>query len=202
MSGSGHANRDFLIATVKKDCRALQFLTNDCKRNREIVLAAVQADGRALAFAADSCKSDRQIVLAAVKRTGSALQFAAASCKREPAIVQAAVEQDVDAFDFAAEELLLDRSFAADVKQRCFILKVCLMSGRHTYVVSRTELFHTAEGIVNCCCKYLGLDVKGTEALVCGTRVVPPNTTVRDWPGIQPPGEISEYELVVGVQYQ
>eukprot|EP00971_Amphidinium_carterae_P028354 558308-Amphidinium_carterae.1 len=36
----------------------------------------------------------------------------------------------------------------------------------------------------------------GTEKLVHDDQVVPVEALVRHWPAIQPPGEISEYQLV------
>eukprot|EP00971_Amphidinium_carterae_P148421 2942343-Amphidinium_carterae.1 len=59
-------------------------------------MAAVQQDGNALLHAADECKSDREIVLAAVA-------------------------QNPDALHDAADELLLDSTFAPEVKQNWYL---------------------------------------------------------------------------------
>mmetsp|Transcript_47616 Transcript_47616/g.87507 ORF Transcript_47616/g.87507 Transcript_47616/m.87507 type:complete len:230 (-) Transcript_47616:16-705(-) len=224
MHDSASAERTRLLEAVKKNWGALRLAAEDFRRDREIVLAAVQKYGRALQFAADSCKCDHEIVLAAVTRTGSALQYAAADARADREIVLSAVKQDglalefaaqehrsdceivlaavesnVNAFDYAAEALLLDNSFAAHVKQRCFICKVHMLSGRHTYVVHDTESPLSAYDLLVFCCDYLGIEETGTEALVYGAEVVPREADVRDWPGIRPPGEVSEYELLVGV---
>eukprot|EP00971_Amphidinium_carterae_P207228 4111434-Amphidinium_carterae.1 len=74
-----------------------------------------------------------------------------------------------------------------------------MLSGRHTFVVcdSRMAIHYDAAGILECCCDYLGIDRIGTEVLVYGTDILPAEPGIHNWPGIQAPGRISEYELVV-----
>eukprot|EP00971_Amphidinium_carterae_P119377 2364472-Amphidinium_carterae.1 len=72
------------------------------------------------------------------------------------------------------------------------------MSGRYTYVVIATDAQYNAMEAVRCCCQYLGIDEAQGVSLVYGAEVIPPHFNVRDWPGLRPPGVVSEYELVVG----
>eukprot|EP00971_Amphidinium_carterae_P297755 5915976-Amphidinium_carterae.1 len=72
-------------------------------------------------FAAAECKADREIVLAAVRESGCALEYAAEECKAERGIVLAALQQDPDSFYLVADELLLDSTFAPEVKQNWYI---------------------------------------------------------------------------------
>jgi len=53
------------------------------KANREFVLAAVKRNGLALDYAAKPLKANKEIVLAAVANTGRALRYAAASAKAD-----------------------------------------------------------------------------------------------------------------------
>eukprot|EP00971_Amphidinium_carterae_P143128 2835936-Amphidinium_carterae.1 len=54
------------------------------------------------------------------------------------------------------------------------------------------------EGVLQECCKKLGVRSTGPMYLLSGNDVVPARTRVPDWPGIRARGEISEYQLVVG----
>eukprot|EP00971_Amphidinium_carterae_P111046 2199719-Amphidinium_carterae.1 len=73
-----------------------------------------------------------------------------------------------------------------------------MLSGREIAVVEGPH--DIADHVVQRCCRRLGITSTGTEALVLGTAVVPATAKVRDWPGIKPRGEVSEYQLVVGAQ--
>mmetsp|Transcript_41597 Transcript_41597/g.75414 ORF Transcript_41597/g.75414 Transcript_41597/m.75414 type:complete len:233 (-) Transcript_41597:57-755(-) len=196
------ADHEIVLAAVKESGSALQFASEACQGDREIVLSAVRKCGPALQYAADCCKADRELVLVAVEREGWALQFAAEVCQADPEVVLAALQQFPFALSFCSEELLLDSSFAAEAKERCFILKISLLSGRYTYRVTGRNPIVSACDILRWCCKRLGLCCSGSEALIHGTTIVPSNAIVEDWPGIQPLGQISEYQLVVGVRKQ
>ena len=84
------ADREFVLATVQQNGRALQYVAESLREDREFMLAAVQQDGTALAYAAESLRDDRQIVLAAVQQDGSALAYAAESLRADREIVVAA----------------------------------------------------------------------------------------------------------------
>eukprot|EP00971_Amphidinium_carterae_P198909 3947405-Amphidinium_carterae.1 len=191
------ADRQVVLAAVSQNGLALRHATEELKEDHDIVLAAVTQRGTALEFASNECQGDPRIVLAAVGQDGNALQFVAEKCKREREIVLAAMQRHPSALQFATEELLLDATFASEVKQKCYILRIGLMSGRQIYAVSPSEEVNYARGIIAWCCEQFGVEFTGEECLVCGTAVVPEEVEVRNWPCINPPGEISQYELVL-----
>eukprot|EP00971_Amphidinium_carterae_P161692 3205271-Amphidinium_carterae.1 len=72
-----------------------------------------------------------------------------------------------------------------------------MLSGRST-VVAAHQLWSVGN-VLDECRRRLGLEEDGTRMeLWHGSEKVPDEATeVRDWPGIQPEGEISEYQLVL-----
>jgi len=83
-------DREFVLATVQKNGRALKYAAESLQADHQIVLAALQQDGRVLAHAAESLQADPQIVLAAVQQDGSALKYATESLRQDREIVVAA----------------------------------------------------------------------------------------------------------------
>eukprot|EP00971_Amphidinium_carterae_P025513 503415-Amphidinium_carterae.1 len=75
------------------------------------------------------------------------------------------------AIKFAAEELLLESTFAPEVKQYLYMLKVSLLSGRSTVVAS--FVYDNAAGIVQTCRSRLQIQGRGRDALVHGAEVIP-----------------------------
>jgi len=100
------------------------------------------------------------------------------------------MSREHDALQYAADELLLDSTFAAEIKRRWYILKISMLSGRSTTVMSRGDV--DAEDVVEKYCRRLGIRRSGMETLIHGTEVVPPTVNVEDWPGVRPQGEVSE----------
>src|SRR3972149_11572692 len=80
-------NKDIVLATIKRDGRALKYTSEKFKNNKEIVLAAVKKDGRALEYASEKLQNNKKIVLAAVKQNGFALQFASEKLKNDKEIL-------------------------------------------------------------------------------------------------------------------
>jgi len=200
-------DRALVLAAIKKDGGALHYAAEECRREKEIVLVAVKQDGTALRFAADECKIDHEIVLAAVKQDGTALKFAASGCKSDHDIVLAAMSGgNLGVLQYASEELLLDGNFVRDEKERCFILKVSLLSGRYLYLVVDAEcplfdpFIEPVHNVIESCLVEFGLEETGTEGLVHGDVVVPAGKEMAQWPGMKPLGQISEYQLVMGVR--
>eukprot|EP00971_Amphidinium_carterae_P125489 2485863-Amphidinium_carterae.1 len=76
-----------------------------------------------------------------------------------------------------------------------------MISGKRTFVLRAEPLLAgfggTTESVLDDCCQRLGLSRRGRENLVHGNVVIPPRASVRDFPGLRPLGEISEYQLVV-----
>jgi len=169
---------------VQQSGLALEIAAAACKADRQIVLVAVQGNGCALQHAADKCKADHEIVLAAVQQNVHALQFAAQECKADRAFVLAAAQHDPLAIHYASDELLLDHTFAPEAKQDWYILKVSMLSGRSTVVMGEGD--DNADPIVRRCCSRLQIQ-KATAQ-------------VKNWPGLRPQEEVSEYQLVMGAQ--
>ena len=70
------ANKEFVMATVKQDGKALRYASAELQGDREIVMEAVKQDGRALQYASAVLKGDREIVMEAVAQDPKALQYA------------------------------------------------------------------------------------------------------------------------------
>eukprot|EP00971_Amphidinium_carterae_P147616 2925763-Amphidinium_carterae.1 len=140
---------------------------------RDALLEAGQENGFHLCEVVEHHWRDHEIVLAAVRRTGLALRAAAEEVQRDRDIVLAAVEDDPHAF--------LDGTFAPEVKEAVYILKIAMLSGRSTVLVSKGHDF--LDSMVERCCRRLGMNVSGTETLLCGTEAVLDGAEVRDWPG-------------------
>eukprot|EP00971_Amphidinium_carterae_P350010 6491342-Amphidinium_carterae.2 len=194
---SERRERRGVLKAVVRRCASLEDADEVWRSDREVVLTAVQHDGRALQFAAEALKGDREIVLAAVQEYGYALKHATEALRADLEIALAAVQQNRYALEYAADCLLEDPTFAMEAKRHFYLLKFTMLSGRSTVVLA----------LGSCCVRSvlarrrnrLGLSGDGTTTeLWRGSERVPDDgTDVEDWPGIQPPGEISEYQLLV-----
>eukprot|EP00971_Amphidinium_carterae_P172503 3419170-Amphidinium_carterae.1 len=72
-----------------------------------------------------------------------------------------------------------------------------MLSGRSTVMAAEGD--EDVESVLGFCCERLALaDDGSTLELWHGQDIVPHDRTapVRDWPGVQPKGSISEYQLV------
>eukprot|EP00971_Amphidinium_carterae_P144357 2861075-Amphidinium_carterae.1 len=107
------------------------------------------------------------------------------------------MEQDENALTFAADALLLDSTFASEAKKQGFILKVSLLSGRYACQFVQFVEEVTGNNVLSFACEALGIERRGAEVLVSGADVIPLDALVRDWPGLRPLGDISEFQLVV-----
>eukprot|EP00971_Amphidinium_carterae_P268959 5335905-Amphidinium_carterae.1 len=191
-------SREYVLDSVVQSWRSLEHVGEAWRSDREVVLRAVRAHGRALEFAAEALKGDREIVLAAVRKNGFALQHATEALKRDPEIVLAAVQQNAVAVSLAADEMLEDASFAMDAKKWFYLLKLTMLSGRSIVVAVLRAVNNKVEDVLAVCRERLGLaDDGSTIELWHGAERVPAHAKVQDWPGVQPLGEISVYQLVV-----
>eukprot|EP00971_Amphidinium_carterae_P349467 6491033-Amphidinium_carterae.1 len=186
-----------VLTAVQQNGHNLQYATEALRGDREIVLAAVQQNGDALQYATEALRGDREVVHAAVQCRWAALQHATETLKSHRDVVLTALQRDARALQFAADDLLEDPTFATAVKRTLHLLKLTMLSGRSTVVVAGG--CGTVAGVLRACRRKLGLPDDGsTLELWHGSERVPDDDTeVRDWPGIQPKGEISEYQLVV-----
>eukprot|EP00971_Amphidinium_carterae_P236636 4696696-Amphidinium_carterae.1 len=106
------------------------------------------------------------------------------------------MQQYESALREAADCLLEDPTFATKAKKQFFLLKITMLSGRSTVVAAMNR--YTTRSILGACHSRLGLARDGTSlGLWHGSDRVPEDAKVRDWPGIKPRGEISEYQLLV-----
>jgi hypothetical protein len=69
---------------------ALQYADRALKADREIVLAAVKKDGSVLKHASKSLQADREVVLAAVKHWRGALEYAASALQHDKELLRIA----------------------------------------------------------------------------------------------------------------
>jgi len=195
------ADREIVLAAVRQNGYALTYATEALKGDREIVLTAVQKDGVALKYATEALKSDRDVVLTAVQQDGDALEHATEALRADPEVVEAAMQKSEGPLRFAADCLLEDANFAiAAAKRHPFgchhLLKLTMVSGRSTVVVANHG--DRVGSVLAACRRRLGLPDDGARMeLLHGLESVPDGVMVRDWPGIQPRGKISEYQLVL-----
>eukprot|EP00971_Amphidinium_carterae_P345055 6485787-Amphidinium_carterae.1 len=190
------ADLQVVMAAVQSWGYAIRYAADELKSNRAVVLAAVRREGCALKLV-PSWRNDREIVLAAVKSNGHALEMASGELKADPAIVLAAIQQESyqPILEHAADELILDSTFAEEAKKKFHILKISMISGRSTAVLSRG--FDRSTAIIEKCCKRLQIQRRGTEKLIHNTLVLWSTDKVGTWPGIRPHGEVSEYQLIL-----
>ena len=102
------ADKDVVLAAVHQDWHALEYASNDLKADNEAVLAAVQQDWHALKYASYDLKGDKEIVLAAVQQKGLAFQYASNDLKADKEVVLVAVRQDGRALQYASKDLNAD----------------------------------------------------------------------------------------------
>eukprot|EP00971_Amphidinium_carterae_P265442 5265817-Amphidinium_carterae.1 len=98
---------------------------------------------------------------------------------------------------YTADELLEDVRFLPGAKRDFFLLKLTMLSGRSTVVAALG--FRNVQNVLAECRRRLGLpnDDARMELRHGSGEMVPEDAYVREWPGIQPLGMISEYQLVV-----
>eukprot|EP00971_Amphidinium_carterae_P250715 4976966-Amphidinium_carterae.1 len=123
-------------------------------------------------FAAESFRADREVVLTAVT----------------------AVKAGRGVISWAADELLEDSSFAKEAKKNVHLFRLTLLSGRHTVVLAYSQ--SRLEDVLEIACHRLGIPMEGAFLLLD----FEPPLFVKDWPGIKPTGEITDYQLMVSSQ--
>eukprot|EP00971_Amphidinium_carterae_P095767 1895138-Amphidinium_carterae.1 len=97
---------------------------------------------------------------------------------------------------WAADELLEDPTFATEAKGDLHLLKLTMLSGSSTVVAAYGDW--SVESVLTWCRWRLGLPDDGTSLeLLHGSESVPADADVKDFPGVQPLGDISAYQLVL-----
>eukprot|EP00971_Amphidinium_carterae_P012211 240272-Amphidinium_carterae.1 len=158
---------------------ALQHATEALRADREVVLAAVAQN-----FKGSALRPDPAVVLPAVQNDGVANSHPAAHIPRQGAL------------NYAADCLLEDPTFATEAKRQFHLLKLTMLSGTSTVVAVGSHwdvqsLLHKARE------RLAALDGTTMELWHGQDRVPDDGTRVRSFPGLQPRGEITEYQLIV-----
>eukprot|EP00971_Amphidinium_carterae_P161758 3206637-Amphidinium_carterae.1 len=194
------SDREVVHMAVRREGAAIRFACDECKTDHEIALTAVQQDAFALEYVGEVCKANRDIVLAAVKLDGNSLEYATDQCKADREIVDMALQESIYALAYAHESLLLDPTFAPEVKEHWFILKIRLMSGRYTILLAHVDDSMAASSyrsVMQAACERLQLVYGGNEILLHNNEEVPPTSVLAKWPGIVMEGQVAEYLLLI-----
>lgn len=103
--------RDFVLAALAEDPRALEFAGDALRGDKTVVLEAVRRDGGVLHFASLLLRQDPDVVLAAVRSNGFALLDVVGYLRRDPWTILQAVKQHGFAMVCAPMHLRRDRDF-------------------------------------------------------------------------------------------
>ena len=142
------ADREVVLAAVKKQGYVLEYYAStEMLSDREIVLAAMQNDcagAHVLPYVSAELQADREVVLAAVKLHGEALRYASSVMKADRGVVMAAIMQTPEAFWYASAALKRDRKVKRLRNMRLYTR--CIQSAwkRHANEVAlHPEVAHT-----------------------------------------------------------
>ena len=117
---------EIMMAAVKQNGYALEYIKDNPKLTPEIMMAAVTRDGHALEYIKDDPRLTPEIMMAAVKQRGNAIRYIAGNAvqyikdnpKLTPEIMMAAVEQDGNAIRYIKDNpKLTSEIMMAAVKQ-------------------------------------------------------------------------------------
>jgi hypothetical protein len=97
-----------VMTAVQRNGLVLQYASSGLRKNKDIVLAATQENGCALQYTSDALKADYHLVLSIVTRCGRALQFANETLLDNREIVLQAVRNDGLALYFTSNRLCND----------------------------------------------------------------------------------------------
>lgn len=104
------ADREIVLAAVRRGGDALQHASIELRDDREVVLLAVQQHGLSLKHASESLRRDKVVCTAAVESYGLAIKYVCLSSDgTEREIALAAVRQNGWAFELLPEHLKADR---------------------------------------------------------------------------------------------
>jgi hypothetical protein len=104
-------DKDVVLAAVKQNGRALEYVSEELKSDKEVVLAAVAQTVAALKYVSEELKGDKEVILVVVTQNGWALNYASKELKGDKEVVLAAVKQNRNALEYASEELKADKEF-------------------------------------------------------------------------------------------
>jgi hypothetical protein len=113
------ADREVVMAAVRKRGAALQYASSKLRGDREVVMAAVRKRGAALQYASSKLRGDREVVMAAVTGSGAALQYASSKLQADREVVLAALRQHPLALQYASLKLRGDSEVVGLALSRC-----------------------------------------------------------------------------------
>lgn len=105
-----YASRDVALEMIYSDAARLKYVKSSLREDRNFILAAVKKNSRALKYAGEFRK-DEGVVRAALRGNASALRFADASLKKDEEFMLAAMKEGIDALKYADVSLKKDRVF-------------------------------------------------------------------------------------------
>ena len=111
------ADREVVMAAVKRDESALNYASDKLKADKEIVMASVKHAGVSLSYADDSLQADREVVMTAVKNDegGQTLKFASAELQSDKKVLMAALKSSFRSFySIDAGQVTISESLKAD----------------------------------------------------------------------------------------
>ena len=138
------SNKQFVLETVRRDGRALQFACEDLRRDKEVVMEAVRQHGRALKFACPDLRSDKEVVMEAVRQHGYALRYACDDLQSDKEVVMEAVREHGYVLKFACEDLQRDKEVVMEALRQdgCALEFACEDLRRDKEVVMEAVRHH------------------------------------------------------------
>lgn len=116
-----YRTKEEAIKAVKKDGRALEFVSEELRNNKEVVLIAVTNLGRALKFASEERKNDEDIAKAALTQNGLVLEYLSIRLQNNPDIVKVALINNVYLLRYIdkdlSKQILNDEKIVLEIKQ-------------------------------------------------------------------------------------
>jgi tetratricopeptide (TPR) repeat protein len=116
--------KEFAVAAVKENGRALKYASEALKSDRDVVLSAFKVNEGALEYASETLKNDKEFVLGAIKVNDVALEYASEALKNDKDFVLAAIKESVAAFLHASKNLKNDKEVVLSaVKKSGYVLE-------------------------------------------------------------------------------
>eukprot|EP00971_Amphidinium_carterae_P252490 5012378-Amphidinium_carterae.1 len=200
------AKREKVIRYHKRRCAAwgmrLARVPQRLRSNRRIVTAALQEDGAALRFASENLQDDMFLVLLAIEGHAYALEYASTRLRNNRIVVTSAVMilmKNPYAIEVTGQELLADEGFMVGPKRLFYLLKFRNAAGATIVMACRAEVadIYNMNIIVDFIMKEFHRDrMQVATSIVFGDVVLDPTLALPWWPGLQEPGQVSEYSVI------
>jgi len=109
------ADREIVMAAVKRQGIALSYANEALCKDRGIVLTAVADDGGALAYASQELRADREVVLVAARNRAIALRYAHPALRADKELILEVTQRHTDGLKYASNELRVDKNFVQQI---------------------------------------------------------------------------------------